>query len=120
MSATVSIVYLLDVETGNPVEAHLRDRIEERNLKDWETKWRPVMEATVKRLVSQSAPTSQLPQSAHWHWRKKIENMKGLLSGATFCIEYQAVTQGMIALNVSKGRACIEEQKGQHLVYVKR
>jgi hypothetical protein len=115
---TVSIVHLFEVATGKLVEAHLLDQIQDRNLMDWETKWRPVIEATVQRLASQNVPASQWPQSDHWDWRRKIEDMKGLLSGASFCIECESVTQGMIALNIAKGRARIEEQKGQHLVYV--
>jgi hypothetical protein len=118
MSATVSVIHLLDLASGNLVEARLHDRIEDHNLNDWETKWRPVIEATVKRLADQKVPASQWPQSAHWDWRQKIEDMKGLLSGASFCIECEAVTQGMMALNVAKGRARIEQQKGQHLVHV--
>ena len=118
MSTEVSIVHLLDIVTDNPVEAHLRDQVEDRNLKDWETRWRPVIEATAKRLAGQNVPRSQWPQSTHWDWRQKIEDMKGLLSGAAFCIEYESVTQGLIALNTTKGRARIEQQKGQHLVYV--
>ena len=118
MSTEVSIVHLLDIATDSLVEAHLRDRIEERNLKDWETKWRPVIESTARRLAGQKVPRSQWPQSTHWDWRRKIEDMKGLLSGATFCIECESATQGMMALDTTKGRARIEQQKGQHLVYV--
>ncbi len=118
MSADVSIVHLLDVATDKLVEAHLRDRIEDRHLDDWETKWRPVVEATIKRLTDQKVPRSRWPQSSHWDWRDKVDDMKGLLSGAAFCIECDSVTQGMMALNLTKGRALIEQQKGQHLVYV--
>jgi len=118
MTATASTVHLLEMATGKLVEADLLDQVEERHLKDWDTQWRPLVAATVRRLVTTNAPMSQWPQSFHWNWRQKIEDMKGILSGASFCIECEGVTQGMMALNVTSARTRLAQQKGQHLVYV--
>ena len=118
MSSVIATVYLLNAETGASVEAELRDRIEERNLLDWETKWRPVTEATLRRLKGQGVPRAQWPQDWHWDWRCKLKEMRGLLTGATFCIEGEGATQGLMAVDIASRRALHEPQKGQHLVYV--
>jgi hypothetical protein len=118
MSSVIERVPLILRDTGGVVEAELRDQIEESNLRDWETKWRPIIEATLRRLITQDAPVMQWPQDAHWNWRNKMDGMRGLLSGASFCIECEGVTQGMMAVNIATRRALVDEQKGQHLVYV--
>jgi hypothetical protein len=118
MSDVIARVPLILRDTGAEVEAELRDKIEESNLRDWDTKWKPMIDATQKRLKAQSIPRDKWPEDSHWSWRDKMASMRGLLSGATFCIECDGATQGMMAVNTAKQRALIEEQKGQHLVYV--
>ena len=118
MSSVIAHIPLILRDTGNVVEAELRDRIEDSNLRDWETKWRPVIDATKQRLEAQRAPHAEWPQDVHWDWRKKMAYMRGLLSGASFCIECEGTTQGMMVVNIASRRALIDAQKGQHLVYV--
>ncbi|HVR57013.1 MAG TPA: GNAT family N-acetyltransferase [Pseudolabrys sp.] len=118
MSSIIERVPLIVRATGDEIDAEIRHPIEESNLHDWETKWKPIVEATEKRLRAQGIPRAQWPQDLHWDWRKKMTDMRGLLSGATFTIECEKATQGMMAVNVSNARARIEQQNGQHLVYV--
>lgn len=113
MSSVIAPVYLTDAATGSPVEAQLLDRIEEKNLSDWEAKWHPMTEATWRRLKSEGVPRANWPQDLHWDWRKKLDDMRGLLSGVTFCIECDGHTQGMMAVNTAR-----RARDGDHLVYI--
>ena len=115
MSTILQRIPLILRDTGAEVEAELRDRIEESNLDDWQKKWKPIIDATTQH---QHAAQKELPAGWHWNWRKKMEAVRGLLSESSFCIECEGVTQGMMAVSTAKQRAWIEEQKGQHLVYV--
>lgn len=121
MSSVVSIVPIVVRATGEAVDAELRSPIERSNLDDWEKKWLPIIESTAKRLLATKVPLVSWPQDIHWNWRKKMQKLQeigGLLSNASFCIEYAGVTQGLMVANVSSNRARIAEQAGQHLVYV--
>jgi hypothetical protein len=43
MTVEITTIYLLDVESGDSVEAELRDAIEDAQLVDWQTKWQPAL-----------------------------------------------------------------------------
>ncbi|MBH5373521.1 hypothetical protein [Bradyrhizobium glycinis] len=117
MSSVVATIPLIVRATDAPVDAELRHPIEPSNIAHWETRWRPVVEATVARLKAANVPRQDWPQDIHWDWKKKATAMRGLLSFKTFCIECEGTTQGICALNVSR-RALLKAQAGQHLVYV--
>jgi len=79
MTVEVSRIYLLDVATGDSVEAELRDAIEQAQLDDWQTKWQPALLAVLQELARKGVPMSQWPQSWHWNWAQKTARVQGLL-----------------------------------------
>ena len=56
MTAEISIIYLLDVTTGQSVEAELRDAIEQAQLVDWQTKWQPLLFGVLQELARNGVP----------------------------------------------------------------
>ena len=79
MTVEVSTIYLLDVATGESVEAELRDAIEQAQLDDWQTKWQPALFAVLQELARKGVPMAQWPQSWHWNWAQKTARVQGLL-----------------------------------------
>ena len=86
MTVDVSTIYLLDVESGESVEAELRDAIEQAQLDDWQTKWQPAMFDVLRELARQGVPRSQWPQSWHWNWEQKAARVAGLLAFRGFSV----------------------------------
>lgn len=115
--ASVSTIYLLDPSADQPVEAELRDAIEQQQLDDWEQIWCPALNATLVELLKQGAGPSQWPQSWHWDWKKKIARVQGLLAFAGFSVVAQGVTQGLMQVDLTKA-AREPSQNGKPLVYV--
>lgn len=75
----VSTIYLVDVASGQGVEAELRDAIEEAQLADWQTQWQPALIKVLQELRRQGVPIGQWPQSWHWDWREKTARVQGFL-----------------------------------------
>lgn len=100
MSVTISPIYLLDVGSNAPVEAELRDAIEEQQLVDWEALWMPSLFEALRRLRDEGVPRDKWPQSRHWNWRDKLQAMAGLASLKTFSIVCGGETQGLMAANL--------------------
>jgi GNAT superfamily N-acetyltransferase len=117
MTAEISTIYLLDVLTGNSVEAELRDAIEQAQIDDWQTKWRPSLLSGLQDLARKGVPISQWPQSWHWDWTQKTARVQGLLAYRGFSIIAHGVTQGLAQINLTKS-ACEPSQVGKPLVYL--
>ncbi len=117
MSVTVSPIYLLDVSSNSPVEAELRDAIEEQQLADWEALWMPALIDAIKRLHAAGVPRNKWPQSWHWNWRDKLQAIEQLLAHKTFSIVCQGETQGLMVVNLTK-TARHQAQRGKPLAYV--
>ncbi|MGY4408047.1 GNAT family N-acetyltransferase [Bradyrhizobium sp. USDA 3315] len=117
MTVDVSKIYLLDVATGSDVEAELRDAIEQAQLDDWQTKWRPALLTVLQELVRKGVPFEQWPQSWHWNWAQKTARVQGLLAFRGFSIIAQGETQALAQVDLTK--ACRESnQRGKPLVYL--
>ncbi|WFU74186.1 GNAT family N-acetyltransferase [Bradyrhizobium sp. CB2312] len=117
MTVDVSKIYLLDVATGADVEAELRDAIEQAQLDDWQTKWRPALLTILQELVRKGVPFDQWPQSWHWDWSKKTARVQGLLAFRGFSIVALGETQGMAQVDLTKA-AREANQRGKPLVYL--
>ncbi|MCK1541822.1 GNAT family N-acetyltransferase [Bradyrhizobium sp. 179] len=117
MTVNVSKIYLLDVATDGSVEAELRDAIEQAQLDDWQTKWRPALLTTLQDLVRKGVPIEQWPQSWHWDWSKKTTRVQGLLAFRGFSIVAQGETQGLAQVDLTKA-AREANQRGKPLVYL--
>jgi hypothetical protein len=117
MTVTVSPVYLLDVQADAAVEAELHDAIQEPQLAHWESLWLPALYEAILRLRAAGVPPQEWPQSAHWNWRAKHEQISQLLAHRTFSVMCGGETQGLMAVNLTKA-ARLDSQKGKPLVYV--
>lgn len=117
MTVDVSTIYLLGVADGQPVEAELRDAIEQAQLDDWEQHWRPLVNSRLIDLIKRNVPQSQWPQSLHWDWKRKMARVQGLLAFQGFCVVAQGVTQGLMQIDLRQS-AREQSQAGKPIVYV--
>jgi hypothetical protein len=97
-------ISLLQVQDQLIVEAQLLP-LSDRHLEDAEAFWVP--------WLTRSGEADE-----YWDWVRK-RNRSSLLRGTEFyAIEYGGVTQGLLALDISKKRCLIESQFRQRLVYI--
>lgn len=114
MSVDTSTVYLLDVATGQPIEAELRDQVELQHVDDWHQAWRPALEDAVRDLAARG---SRLPQHRHWNWAVKIASVNGLLGHRSFCVIANGMTQGLMRVDLTR-TARMTSHAGKPIVYV--
>ena len=117
MTVEVSTVWLLDVSSGNSVEAELRDAIEQAQLDDWQKEWQPALLGVIQGLARRGVPVNQWPQSWHWDWAQKTARVQGLLAFRGFSVVAQSVTQGLAQIDLTK-TAREPSQMGKPLVYI--
>jgi len=114
MTPDVTPIALLNVANNMPEDAELWDGITEKQITDWETKWKP----DLKRAQLSRNVTAQLDQSQHWDWRKKSQALEGMLALRGFSIVCNDITQGLMLVDTTSKRALIESQRGKDLVYI--
>lgn len=117
MTVDVSRIYLLEEATGHGIEAELRDAIEQAQLDDWQSRWRPALASALQHLADQCVPQSQWPQSRHWNWPQKLARVQGLLAYRGFCVVAQGETQGLAQIDLTK-LSRDPGQLGRPLVYL--
>lgn len=120
MSDEASRIFLLDVSTDEAVEAELLCEVQECHINDWMGLWQPAMAKIRAELSARGIAKGKLPQSGHWNWARKIDEVDGILDFRSFCITVDKVTQGLMRTDISQISqvARIESQKGRPLVYV--
>jgi hypothetical protein len=118
MTVTVSPVFLLNVQTGQPEAADLLDAITEKQLTDWEAEWLPELFKAVQRLSRAGVERARWPQSRHWDWRRKTAAFQGMLANPGFSIVCAGLTQGMMLVDTATKRCRLPDQKDKNLVYV--
>ncbi len=105
-------IFLFNNERETLEEALLVNPILENHLNDFEELWIAFRNSKTKTL-----PKEELPQSSHWNWRHKIDQIKGLLAFPSFAIECNGETQGLMIANMTKvGK--LDSQKNKPLVYI--
>lgn len=117
MTVEISTIYLLEIATGQGIEAELRDAIEEAHLVDWQTQWQPALLSVLRELARQQVPMANWPQSFHWNWRQKADQVKGLLAFRGFTVVCAGLTQGLMRVDLNR-LAGLASQKGKPLVYI--
>jgi hypothetical protein len=113
----VSSVFLVDPETKEVHPAELWDNITEKNLADWEAKWIPELYKQLEALHDAGVDRSMWPQSRHWNWKAKTQEIESRLDQQCFSIVSENMTQAMMITQQSY-RAKIESQRNEHLVYI--
>lgn len=99
------------------VQAELRDAIETQQLVDWEQFWRPALAEVLADLDRRGVPRSAWPQSRHWNWKEKAEQVYGVLAYRGFCVIADGQTQGLAQIDLNRF-ARLPEQSGKPLVHV--
>ncbi len=117
MSIDISPAFLCEPASGQAVPAELWDAITEAQLVHWEDEWTSERQKAVERLKAAGVERSLLPQSRHWNWRRKANEISGLLSTPSFSVMCRGMTQGMMIVS-TLGIARLPQQKGKDLVYV--
>jgi len=117
VSIETSPVFLLDVSSGQPIDAELLDGIAEQQLVHWEDEWMPVLRDAVERMKAAGIERTKWPQSRHWDWRQKAQGFDRALANPGFCVTCQGMTQGMMFLDLLH-KARIKSQTGKELVYI--
>jgi hypothetical protein len=118
MTATVSPIFLLNVQTGQPDAAELWDAITDHQIADWEAEWVPALLDSLQRLHRAGVHRAHWPQSRHWDWRRKTQAIQGMLAYPGFSVMCQGMTQGLMLVNAATKRCQLVSQKGKNLVYV--
>jgi len=113
--ATSWTIYLRDGDSGEPVQADLRDAIEEAQLLDWREHWQPLLIAQLRERGAGSL--ADWPENWHWNWDRKMAQIDGLLGFAGFSVVSGGQTQGMARVDLNQF-AREPSQKGKPLVYV--
>ncbi|MGD0228175.1 MAG: GNAT family N-acetyltransferase [Terriglobia bacterium] len=113
-----SVVYLKDRQSGQLVEATLYDGMGRTEVEAAEAVWMPFLQEQLKLMKDRGVPKEQWPQHRHWDWRKKFNEIEGLLAYRMFGVECVSQMQGLMLVTTA-GKACrIPSQKGMPLVYV--
>jgi GNAT superfamily N-acetyltransferase len=124
MSELLGRYPLKDRLTDNDVEATLWQSIDDRHVQDFVQKWKPIFDARLAELKSQGRLTDQTVaeynlQDAHWHWVEKARARAESLSWASFAVEAEGVTQGLMFVRMGPDvRAREASQLNQYIVDV--
>jgi hypothetical protein len=111
-------IYLIDHQTQSSVEAELVEGITVDHLRQATQDWKPVSDSYVRELIANGAPSTDLPQSRHWDWDKKMAAVGNLLAYRSFAITRNGRLEGLMIAKTEGYRAREKSQAGQHMVYV--
>jgi hypothetical protein len=102
MNATIRHIPLIVGESGDVVAAELRDRIEDHNLHDWRTQWLPI-----------------LGGGGALDWPERVDTQRRIPDyRASFAIECEGTTQGMIAVRSEMKRKLRGETSGRGFIEI--
>lgn len=101
MSERLGTYFLKDRRTGQEVEATLWRDLEDRHVEDFTTRWKPVFDARLAELRARGELTLDTAgehnlQDAHWQWVEKVAARRNEMSWASFAVEAEGVTQGLM------------------------
>lgn len=102
--------------TGAEAAALVYRELDQKNLDDFETLWRPPLTAARNRVKTADEAAAISIQDWHWEWATKAIEAQRMLGRDTFAVECNGETQGLMLTDVSFGR--IPSQKARELVYV--
>lgn len=108
---------MLNRQTGKEEWATLYTPIASNNVDDFDNEWRPIMDAALAKLTTQSAIEAAQLQDAHWKWREKHKARSNRFDWESFAVECDGLTQGLMFLR-TVGFAREPSQKNLPLVYI--
>ncbi len=101
MTEPLGIYRLQDRRTRLEVPAELWGSLQDRHVQDFTTRWKPIFDARLAELRRQGDVTAAIAgehnvQDAHWQWAQKVKERSESLSWASFAVEAEGVTQGLM------------------------
>lgn len=124
MSGALGVYPLKDRRTGKEVGATLWQSIEQRHVDDFANRWKPIFDARLTELYGQGDVTAEIAaehnlQDAYWRWAQKAQERRDKLAWASFAVEAEGVTQGLMFTRVGADvRAREASQRNQYIVEV--
>jgi GNAT superfamily N-acetyltransferase len=113
MNATVRRVPLIVGQSGDVVAAELRDRIEDHNLLDWRTRWLPILASADHDAKKGERPPLFIPGGGVLDWPEWVEfQWRHPDYRASFAIECEGTTQGMVGVYRETGRTRSNKARG--------
>jgi hypothetical protein len=117
MKALVGSVDLLNRMTGGFEPAEVFRELDQKNLDDFEGRWRPMLENRRSEFESWAEAAEANAQDSHWKWVEKARDAACSLQYETFAIECVGETQGLMLVDVTKF-ARVDGQQGRELAYI--
>ena len=108
---------LLNRQTGQEELATLYSPIEDNNVDDFETRWRPMMDAAIATFTDLSEVEAANLQDAHWKWREKHQSRSNRFDWESFAVECDGATQALMFVR-TVGFAKEPSQLNLPLVYI--
>lgn len=99
------------------VEASLLDGMRPSDLILVEREWGSVRASLMADLLEQNIPRRQWPESLHWDWSKKAQELQ-LLAATGFGIRCEDRWQGVMLTKTAGHGAHLVEDRGKPLVYI--
>lgn len=101
MSDLIGRYPLRDRRLGQEVEVTLWRSLDERHVRDFRERWKPIFDTRLAELRRQGPVTAAIAaehnlQDAHWEWAQKVEQRREGLAWASFAVEAEGVTQGLM------------------------
>lgn len=108
---------LKNLQTEKYENAELFSMIAKNNVDDFESKWKPLMEARKNSLKPDETLESANIQDSHWKWGRKAQAYSNRLDYESFAIECDDITQGlMLVNNIATAREL--SQFGKFIIYI--
>lgn len=108
---------LLNRHTGKEEWAVLYTPIADNNVDDFETRWRPEMITRLATLITHDEVEAANLQDTHWKWRKKQQARSNRFDWASFAVECNGETQGLMFVR-TVGFARLDSQRNLPLIYI--
>jgi len=108
---------LFDRTTNTFETAELFQNLDDKTFEDFETLWRPALQARTAQFASWGEAADANSQDSHWDWVKVAKEAERLMQYETFCVECAGQTQGLMLVNLSKF-AQHEVHRGREIAYV--
>jgi hypothetical protein len=110
-------VGIIDVSTGEPVQAELFDDVTIEDFLETQRDWRPVVLEAAQQLTRAGGRQAIVPRHFHWDWTRKEGDLR-MLVNRFYGIRREDILQGL-AKFMTAGQVCrLSGQAGKPLVYV--
>jgi hypothetical protein len=111
------IVHIIRRKDDKIVEANLLDGVKPEDLLLVERSWTTKRQEIMQQLLTASVPREQWPESLHWDWSMKAQELK-LLSTFGWTLQCEGEFQGVMLVETASHFADLEQDRGKPLVYI--